>query len=343
MSTSSDHPTPLDPPALWDEDQLLNLSPYEYDFQEFKASNWLVDANQSIQSDFLYALSKQVSAFSNGVGGLIFIGINDQGHIDGGVPIDLKGGGTREWLEDILTHSVYPPLASFNVYEVSSSPADQAFFDQSASEIRPNHAVYVLDIPSSLQAPHQAKDRRYYLRIAGKSRPMNHMHIEDLLRRNTLPRIQLSKLHPYGEIEYSHEDTRGPEAFICVRACIHNVGRSMAKHVGLELSVPQAFSGRAVRKRMEALDETHYTHKNDQATFFHYHTAPLFPTQEVYAFCLWIYLHTNNLPLIHQEAEIQWAIYADDSHPLKGTIPLHSFSHVRQACEWIEEISESPS
>ena len=115
----------------------------------------------------------------------------------------------------------------------------------------------------------------------------------------------------------------------------------MARHVGLELSIPKALSGGAIRKRMMELGETHYTHHTQQATFFHYHSAPLFPTQEVYAFCLWMYLHKNNLPLIQQDTAIQWAIYADDARPSTGMIPLKSFSHVRQACEWIEEQSSS--
>ena len=77
--------------TIWTESMLNALEPHEHDFQEFKGSGWIMRAPNEIQPDFMFYLSKQVSAFVNGSGGLLFIGLNDNGLIDGGVPIDLKG------------------------------------------------------------------------------------------------------------------------------------------------------------------------------------------------------------------------------------------------------------
>jgi hypothetical protein len=318
--------------GLWTESHLEHLNTYELDFQEFKCSQWVVKRTGELQANFIFSLSKQVSAFSNGSGGMIFIGIDDHGTIDGGVPIRLKPSGTREWLEDLLNSSVTPVLTQFNVFEV------QANQYKTHSLIKPNHAVYVIDINSSLHAPHQAKDRRYYLRIAGKSRPMHHRSIEDTLRKNILPRVTLAKLHPYGEVDYDMQDSRGPRAFIMLRAVIHNTGRSMAKHVGIELSLPRVFTGREVRKRMEDLAESHYTQKPSLATFFHYHTSPLFPSQEVYVMCLWVCLHKNNLNHIRSHAKILWSVYADDAQVNKGSISLNEFPPIRQALESLQHM-----
>lgn len=165
----------------WSEARLEALEPHEHDFQEFKGAAWVM-AKGETSSTFVFALSKQVSAFVNGAGGRLFIGLDDDGKVDGGVPTDLRGG-TREWLEDVVPGCVDPPVRSCNVFEVAPDGPDSA--------ILPGHAVYVVELPSSDHAPHQAKDHRYYLRIAGKSRPMGHVHVQDVLRRVRHPVVRL--------------------------------------------------------------------------------------------------------------------------------------------------------
>ncbi|MEM6928821.1 MAG: ATP-binding protein, partial [Myxococcota bacterium] len=68
-------------PDRWTESMLDDLEPHEHDFQEFKGHAWMVDHDLSIPESFLLALSKQVSAFANGAGGRLFIGLDDDGHV----------------------------------------------------------------------------------------------------------------------------------------------------------------------------------------------------------------------------------------------------------------------
>ena len=129
-------------PARWTEAVLEALSPTEHDFQEFKGSRFVSEGDR-ITSHFVPNLSKQVSAFSNGAGGRLFLGLNDDGVIDGGVPMNLKGGGTRAWLEDIIPGAVVPMLRGFNVFEVAwPGPGAETLLAEGC-------AVYVVDIPSS--------------------------------------------------------------------------------------------------------------------------------------------------------------------------------------------------
>ena len=158
----------------WTIQRLQDLDPDEHDYQEFKSSPYL-EAENGINSLFIEHFSKQLAAFANGGGGRIFIGIDDNGQIDGGVRTQLKKGGTRSWLEDVLPDLVSPRLQDINIFEVLSEGPN--------SPIRPDCAVYIVDIPQSRIAPHQARDKRYYLRIAGKSRPMTHIHVMDVMRR----------------------------------------------------------------------------------------------------------------------------------------------------------------
>jgi len=229
--------------------------------------------------------------------------------------------------------SVTPLLHHFNVFEVII-PSGSEICDHESESI--SKAIYVLELPRSEEAPHQAKDHRYYLRIAGKSRPMSHLHLEDVIRRNSLPRIKISRLGPYGEPETDLHDDRGPRAFVMLRAFLLNEGRVMAKHVGVELTFPRVFIGREVRDRMDASGQTHYTQKPSVGSFFRYHPTPLFPTQEVFALYIWVCIHRNNMNALKSDALLLWSVYAGDAIPTQGSALLTSFPAVRQAMEWVE-------
>ena len=312
----------------WTEGALKALPPHEHDYQEFKGSGWLMKSPSEVRAEFLFYLSKQVSAFANGSGGRVFVGIDDEGHIDGGVPVDLRGGGTRAWLEDLVAGCVDPKIPQFNVYEVISSGK--------TSSIKPGHAVYVLDLPSSTEAPHQAKDHRYYLRIAGKSRPMGHVHVQDILRRTFHPRIRVVRFGPYGELDVVDSPAGQRFVFLRFRTFLANYGRTLARHVGLEVSLPRPFAGRDVRQRMKRLGETHHTQTPGELKFFRYHPAPLFPSQEVYAATQWLCIHADNVALLHSDAYIDLTDYADDAQPTTTRRRLFDYSVVQNAVSLIE-------
>lgn len=309
----------------WTLSRLQGIDPQEHDYQEFKSSSWLA-VDEALHSDFLVALSKQVSAFSNGSGGHLIIGVYDHGAIDEGVLIHLKGG-TREWLEDVISSAVSPPLKGFNVFEVLLPRVEGT----------PARAVYVVEFPMSSDAPHQARDHRYYLRIAGKSRPMGHLHLEDIVRRNSVPRVKLSRLGPYGELEFDLHKFHGPRVFLMIRAFIQNQGRVMARHVGVEITLPRHLVNREVRERMIDAKETHYTQRPGDVSFFRYHQIPLFPTQEVYALTVWLCFDHATMSALKSDDTLTWSVYADDAQPISGKESVTSFSSVRQAIEWLEQ------
>ncbi len=316
------------PRSPWDEVRLAGLGRDEHDFQEFKGTGWIWEDDR-IPPWFQGALSKQISAFANGAGGRIFIGIDDAGRIDGGVPVDLKSGGTRSWLEDVVPSSVTPSLARCNVFEVTGGGP--------GSRIRPGHAVYVIELPNSPDAPHQAIDHRYYLRIAGKSRPMNHVHLEDVLRRTRHPRVELRRLGPYGRPELDLADPRGPRAIIGFRAFLGNVGRTLARHVGVEIILPRPVVGTAVRQRTLAQGGVHLTQSPGEITLFRYHPTPVFPSQEIYVQFFWLVLHNTNQELVRAgDARIRWRVFADDADPVHGERPIGDFGVVQRALGWLD-------
>lgn len=321
-----------DKPQAWTEDMLDGLAPHEHDYQEFKSSPYMVD-EKGITAHFIASLSKQLSAFANGGGGRLFLGLNDDGTPDGGIAVDVKGGGTRAWLEDVIPGAVDPPLKAFNVFEVPPR-AD------GPSRIRPGHAIYVIDIQASEDAPHQSGDHRYYLRIAGKSRPMGHVHVQDVLRRTRHPQVTVARVTPFGAPEPDDTDPRGPKTLLCLQAFVANGGRNLARHVGCELILPRPLVSSEARTRILEPGDVQLTQQPGELTFFRYHPTPLFPQQELLYARVWVTLHANNIAAVRRgEAALRWRIYADDAPAREGQVPLWSYAVVRRAVRTLRKKS----
>ncbi len=312
---------------------LAALEPAEHDFQEFKGALFLADG-RDIVSSFTNNLSRQVSAFANGAGGRIFHGLDDDGRIDGGLPVDLKGGGTRAWLEDVIPGTVDPPLRKFNVYEIPGPRPPS----QRRSLIRPGHAVYVIEIAASEDAPHQALDHRYYLRIAGKSRPMGHVHVQDVLQRTRHPKVNITRVDPFGDPIFDEADPRGPKVTLCFQATLANLGRNLAHHVGVELILPRPMVNSDGRALILGQAGTSLTQRPGELIFFRYYPIPLFPGQEIFFQRLFVAIHQGNAERwSHPEASmLRWRVYADDAPPRDGHAPLLKFGVVRRALKWVE-------
>jgi hypothetical protein len=311
---------------VWTENRIDQLEDDEHDFQEYKSSFYVADGRE-INSHFLLTMSKQVSAFANGAGGTVFLGIDDSGEIDGGIRTDLKGGGTRAWLEDVIHDLVTPRLARFNVFEVLG--------EGGGSRIMDGHAVYVVDIPESSEAPHQARDHRYYLRIAGKSRPMGHVHVQDVLRRTRNTRLAMTRMGPYGEPELDDSDARGRRVFVGFRILVSNISQTLAHHVGAELILPRHLVGAEVRRRILLPGDIHHTQRPGEVAFFRYHPNPVFPSQELFFLMFWVGIHANNQEAIRAGATVKWRLYADDASPVEGEEVLWRFAAIRKAVQML--------
>jgi hypothetical protein len=297
----------------WTLEDLNNLDPLEHDFQEFKSSAFLIREDDTLSSEFIYKFSKQISAFANAQGGRIFLGIRDDAHIDEGIPIDIKSGGTKPWLENLIQDIVSPRLQQYNVFEV---------------QISSERAVYIIDVSASKQGPHQAKDQRYYLRISGMSRPMGHIHVEDVFRRNRTPNMKLKRLAPY-ETPQVVQTEQGIEVLQAFRIHLSNVGNSMAQHVGGEVSIPRTLMTKRARQKTQEEQKIHYTQKPSEMAFFHYLGIPIFPSQEVYFMVFWVGVTKKNVHHLQQGQFIRTRIYADDAEPKEDIIDLSSNAQFR--------------
>ena len=124
-------------------------------------------------------ISKDISAMANSAGGQILYGIIEKNRKptwdDPGVdPTRFS----KETLEQIIDSNVRPRIDGLLISPVSLSSG---------------RVVYIATVPQALaRAPHQASDRRYYIRQNFQVVPMEDFQIRDAFRRATSPDLFVS-------------------------------------------------------------------------------------------------------------------------------------------------------
>jgi hypothetical protein len=120
-------------------------------------------------------ISKDVSAFANSGGGTIIYGMEENGHIatrlDNGVDTTAC---SKEWLEDVITSRIHRKIDGIKIWPIKVPRSV-------------NHYYFVVDVPQSLRAPHQAFDKKFYKRYNFKAEPMEEYEIRDLALRGSAP------------------------------------------------------------------------------------------------------------------------------------------------------------
>lgn len=220
----------MKPVSEWKEEDVLAIPAGEHDWVEMKGRKSLdVTAPNVDINKVLNELSKQISAFANAGGGTIVYGIKDANPgtprevDDGGISLNIHNG-TKAWLEDVIPHLVEFELRSFNVYIITKQSPQ--------SQLHDDRGIVLVEIADSDQAPHQARDRKYYARMAGRSCPIGHRMVADIFGRSKLPKITLTF-----DKHVENETTT-------LRLTIVNSGRVYANYVMVYLYLPEMLQPR---------------------------------------------------------------------------------------------------
>lgn len=148
-------------------------------------------------------ITKDVSSFANSDGGVIIYGISEKDHKPQEITYIDGCEYTKEWLENCI-QSIQPKIEDLKIYPIR-------FVDISKS-------VYIVKIPRSNNAPHMAKDNRYYRRYNFKSVPMEDYEVKDTYNRILSPNLDIDNCAFYIESE-----TKDEVVYI-LRAAIVNKG-----------------------------------------------------------------------------------------------------------------------
>ncbi len=322
----------------WDEEYVLNLPPGEHDWVEFKGARSLDFSIPNVKIDnVIDELSKQLSAFANSGGGTIVYGIKDSPSIpreidNGGVSLNLKNRSTKEWLEDIIPNIVEYLLTDFNLYVIIKSNI--------SSKITEDKGIILISISDSDKAPHQARDKKYYARVGGKSRPIGHRLVMDIVGRSQNPKMKL--------LFWFEKDEE--EKIVSLYLFCQNSGKVYAQYVNGFLYLPANIRSNKDDEK-ESLNNVEYSgiyFSNIHKDLVNYKggmaSIPLPGSGGIQGFAGRPYYITRYDPVLpglgftkifelnsglgmddlknYKEDKIYWSIYADNSGILSGDIKI---------------------
>jgi len=164
--------------ARWQESDLLALissGEKESLILEYKACDALGPSDGKKNE-----VSKDVSAFANSAGGTIVYGMVENGHIPTNLDVGfLLTAISKEWLEQVINSRVQRRIDGIVIHEVE------------LTTISPGRVAFVVSIPQSIRAPHQAHDKRFYKRFNFESVPMEEYEVRDTSRRGEAPDLSV--------------------------------------------------------------------------------------------------------------------------------------------------------
>jgi hypothetical protein len=157
----------------WTEADLMNLPP-ESDIYEYKSS--------LIKDDDLgNKISIAASAFWNSGGGIFIAGVDNSGKIDGGISAVVGRHSCTDWVHQIIKKT--EPLGNYWPQIITPNLPNPL--------IKSGNVVLVIGFEESLNVPHMAYDKRYYLRVGSHSDPASHFLVEALRSKRSVQSPQL--------------------------------------------------------------------------------------------------------------------------------------------------------
>ncbi len=162
----------------WDEQDLLDLirlgvqEGLELDYKQCDA----LQRSDGRKNE----ISKDVSAFANSAGGVIVYGMKEDGHVPTKIDVGFDPNEiSKEWLEQVINSRIQRRIDGVRVNQVPLLTTS------------PGKVAYVVFVPASIRAPHQAADKRFYKRFNFESVPMEEYEIRDTANRSAVPDLDI--------------------------------------------------------------------------------------------------------------------------------------------------------
>ncbi|TDP61044.1 AlbA family DNA-binding domain-containing protein [Flavobacterium dankookense] len=128
---------------------------------EFKNANALSN-DKNVKKE----ISKDITAFANSDGGIIFYGIDEKDHVANGLSFINGNIFTKEWLENTIISTIQQKIDNLRIFPVR-------FEDDFLK------TIYVVKIPKSPNNPHINGDKKFYKRHNFQSVPMEEYEVRN--------------------------------------------------------------------------------------------------------------------------------------------------------------------
>ena len=168
--------------------ELHKLENYDIEFIESLIKN---EIEESINVDFKSAealskldakkkeLSKDISAFANSNGGIIIYGMNEINHKASELSFVNGNEFNKEWLEQVISSTIQRNIPDLKIFPIRKDGKIE-------------NTIYVVQIPESYEAPHIAKDKKFYKRYNFESVAMEEYEVRNLYGKKLKSKLILS-------------------------------------------------------------------------------------------------------------------------------------------------------
>ncbi len=201
--------------VTYNEDYINNLlttKAEENTYLEFKRAEALKKEDKC-KSD----ISIDISAFANADGGILIYGIEEDNHIANKISFINGNEITKEWLENVISSNINRKIDGLIIEPIR--------FENDIKK-----TIYIVKIPRSSNAPHQASNKKYYKRKNFKNEILEEYEIRDLYNRKNNTQLEIlepivhSKMHLIPE---NIEDNMNLRVKFHVDFYIKNIGKSV--------------------------------------------------------------------------------------------------------------------
>ncbi len=251
---------------------------------EFKAAEAL-SRKQSVKKE----ISKDISAFANSDGRLIFYGINEKDHVAESISFIDGNQYSKEWIENIAISNIQEKISELKIIPIRFQ-----------GDI--NKTVYVVKIPKSGNAPHINGDKKFYRRYNFQSVAMEEYEIRDLYLRYQESKVFINNLVAK---RVDREDEQSLNFFIEIH--IANDGNFISdkykigcniRATGLKLSYPQTNNYTVTNK----VDEGIKISTNEM--------IPLFPNERFNALSFTLHFPRNYFQRLLEQMKCELIVYS---------------------------------
>lgn len=170
-------------------------------------------------------ITKDVSSFANTIGGIIIYGIKEENHVATALSFINGNEFTKERLEQIINGNIQRRISGLEIHPIR--------FDGEITK-----TVYIVKIPESNDAPHMAKDNRFYKRFNFESKEMEENEVRAIYNRTTKTNIEL--LEPEFILNsITGNNDRFSEIDFPLNIYFQNIGNNIEDKIRIQLSIPK--------------------------------------------------------------------------------------------------------
>lgn len=294
---------------------------FEEEVESFKLEYKSGRVFDSMSSDVRKEFVKDVSAFANGGGGTLIIGVAEgrdgQRSIAVGFEPVTNEKITIEQLTNIIKSNTDPVFGAFHIKQLE----------------HPGGRVFVVNVEQADTAHQNRVDRLYYQRTGVVSDPMYDFAIRDVMNRRTHPRVKL-------DLRVNiRQQAIAPKPFVLYQVfpSLFNEGRITARYWALSVDLPSNVGKiGSIRAGMPMRNMGNVKHNGIDYIRVELHSAPtpvtpdgtlLLPGQtrvlSLDRGFAELELHVSDeqrLELARNEPSLYWSFYLDDSPRTDGEV-----------------------